>query len=227
MTAQTEQLSHLAMVVPIDERDRDDTAQQLLTGRQSTLVAVTAVIALVVAAGLASLGSSMFGWHLSWHDYVDVPITLMLLVYVAVMVVRAVQVVSAKLDEAKPHPVETIDQGRVDWPSYSVLVPLLKEGKVVRKLIESLRNLDYPSDKLQIMLLLEKDDADTIDAIDGLMSAGLLPRNFEWVFVPEGPLRTKPNALNHGLLLATGQYLVIFDAEDVPEPQQLKKAVVA
>lgn len=53
------------------------------------------------------------------------------------------------------------------------------------------------------------------------------PSNFHVVIVPDGQPRTKPRACNVGLRFARGEYLVIFDAEDIPEPDQLKKAVTA
>ena len=42
--------------------------------------------------------------------------------------------------------------------------------------------------------------------------------------VPDGKPRTKPRALNYALQFATGDYLVIYDAEDRPDPDQLRKA---
>jgi hypothetical protein len=83
--------------------------------------------------------------------------------------------------------------------------------------------LDYPTDKLQILFLTEEDDAETRAAI----MAEQLPEHFQIVIVPDGEPRTKPRACNYGLLMATGDYLVIFDAEDKPDPLQLKKAVLA
>ena len=111
-----------------------------------------------------------------------------------------------------------------DWrPTYTVLVPLYREAEVVRNLVASLRQLDYPRDRLQILLLCEADDADTLDA---LWSARLTPP-FEVVLVEPSHPRTKPKVCNLGLERASGRYLVVYDAEDRPEPDQLKKAVVA
>ncbi len=227
MSTQTAPRSDQAIVASLNERHEDDTAQEMLTRRQSRFAFLAVAVVLLVGVAVAYLGRSVLGWHLAWHDYVDAPIGLMLVVYLVALVVRVIQVVSAKLETTRMHHVQLIDPDRTDWPSYTVLVPLFHEGNVVHALIDSLRQIDYPAQKLQLILLLEKDDADTIGAVDRLMANGGLPSNFEWVFVPESEPRTKPKALNHGLLVATGTYLVIFDAEDVPEPDQLKKAVVA
>lgn len=108
-----------------------------------------------------------------------------------------------------------------EWPDYTLLVPLYREAAVVSGLIESLRSLDYPSQQLQVIFLLEADDPETRDALERTA----LPPGFSIAIVPDGGPRTKPNALNHGLGLARGHYVTVYDAEDAPEPGQLKDAV--
>jgi cellulose synthase/poly-beta-1,6-N-acetylglucosamine synthase-like glycosyltransferase len=110
-----------------------------------------------------------------------------------------------------------------DLPSYTVLVPAYKEPEVVAKLIDSVGGLEYPQQKLQIVLLLEEDDAATVTAARA--SPGV--ERFEVVLVPTANPRTKPKALNFGLQFARGEFVTIFDAEDRPEPLQLRRAVVA
>lgn len=106
-------------------------------------------------------------------------------------------------------------------PIYTILVPLYREGAVVGGLIEALSNLDYPADRLDVLLLLEDHDHETHAALAALR----LPQQFRRVTVPEGRLRTKPRALNYGLTFAHGDYVVVYDAEDVPEPDQLRRAL--
>lgn len=110
-----------------------------------------------------------------------------------------------------------------DWPSYTIFCPLYKEWQVVPQFVKAMELLDYPKDKLQIMLLLEEDDRQTIDKV----SQYNLPNQFQVVVVPHSMPKTKPKAMNYGLGLATGEFVVIYDAEDVPEALQLKKAVLA
>lgn len=105
-------------------------------------------------------------------------------------------------------------------PRYSVLVPLYRETEVMDVLIARLDALDYPRDKLDILLLLEEDDAATIAALAALS----LPPCFLRLIVPAGEPRTKPRALNAGLDFASGDLLVVYDAEDAPESTQLKRA---
>jgi glycosyltransferase XagB len=108
-------------------------------------------------------------------------------------------------------------------PVFTILVPLYKEGGVVRRLVRGLDALDYPRTRLDVKLLCEEDDVETIEVIRSLR----LPPHFHLVVVPDALPKTKPKACNYGLQLATGKYCVIFDAEDRPDPDQLKKAVIA
>ncbi len=109
------------------------------------------------------------------------------------------------------------------WPTYTIFCPLYKEWQVVPQFVEAMQKIDYPKEKLQVMFLLEENDQETIDKIRG----GNLPPHFEIVVVPHSKPKTKPKAMNYGLSYATGEYLVIYDAEDVPDTDQLKKAVLA
>ncbi len=109
------------------------------------------------------------------------------------------------------------------WPSYTILCPLYREWEVLPQFVTAISRLDYPKDKLQVLLLLEEDDKETIKHAQSYD----LPSYFKIVVVPDSLPKTKPKALNYGLKQATGEYVVIYDAEDVPEPKQLKKAVLA
>jgi cellulose synthase/poly-beta-1,6-N-acetylglucosamine synthase-like glycosyltransferase len=108
-------------------------------------------------------------------------------------------------------------------PVYTVLVPLYREEAIAEKIVGNLGALDYPRDKLDVKLLLEADDPATMAAIE---KAGI-PDWCEVLVVPDAQPKTKPRACNHGLARARGEFLVIFDAEDKPEPDQLRKAVAA
>jgi cellulose synthase/poly-beta-1,6-N-acetylglucosamine synthase-like glycosyltransferase len=110
-----------------------------------------------------------------------------------------------------------------DLPMYTVLVPVYKEPEVVGQLIAGLKNIDYPQHKLDVMLLLEEDDVKTLQAAKDARP----PANWRFIVVPNRQPRTKPKACNYGLEFAHGEYLVIYDAEDIPEPAQLKMAVCA
>jgi cellulose synthase/poly-beta-1,6-N-acetylglucosamine synthase-like glycosyltransferase len=111
-----------------------------------------------------------------------------------------------------------------DLPSYSVLVPAFREPEVCERLIANLRRLDYPADRLEILLLLEEDDTETIEAATTAVGQAT---DVRMVLVPNRQPRTKPKALNYGLTLSRGSIVTIFDAEDRPDPLQLRKAASA
>ena len=116
-------------------------------------------------------------------------------------------------------PLDPIDERSL--PTYSILVPVYKEQfAVLTRLIGHLHALDYPKEKLDIKLIVEADDTDTIAAIKSCRP----PENMEIIRVAPSHPRTKPKACNVALQQIRGEYLVIFDAEDAPEPGQLKRA---
>lgn len=106
------------------------------------------------------------------------------------------------------------------FPIYSILCPLYREAKVLPQFVESISRLDWPKDKLEVLILLEEDDTETIQAVNEMS----LPNYFSAVIIPNSQPKTKPKACNFGLQIARGEYIVIYDAEDIPEPDQLKKA---
>lgn len=126
-----------------------------------------------------------------------------------------------------PHPVTCNDHGlRIDdarLPVYTIVVALYREGRVASRLIDGLKRLDYPAGKLDIKLVLEADDRETMAALSRIP----LPGFVEVLVAPLGKPRTKPRALNVALPLARGRYTVVYDAEDIPEPAQLRLAVAA
>lgn len=105
-------------------------------------------------------------------------------------------------------------------PVYTILLPVYKEDKIIRKLIWNLRGLNYPHDKLDVKLLVEEDDDKTLNAVRTLD----FPANFEVIVVPFMMPKTKPKACNYGIYFSRGELLTIYDAEDIPDTWQLKKA---
>ncbi|MEK7412879.1 MAG: glycosyltransferase [Planctomycetota bacterium] len=118
-----------------------------------------------------------------------------------------------------PRAVDPQPEG--EWPIYTVLVPLYREPEVASSILASLQRLDYPREKLDVKILLEADDPETLPALE---RAGI-PEWIEVVIAPPAQPKTKPRACNHGLERARGEFLVIYDAEDRPDPDQLKQAV--
>lgn len=115
-------------------------------------------------------------------------------------------------------PEELTDE---DLPLYTILVPAYKESNVVEKVLDNLSRLNYPRSRLEVLLLLEEDDKETIEAAKAVHP----PEYVRIVVVPEGSPQTKPRACNYGLTFSRGEFVVIFDAEDRPDPDELRRAV--
>ena len=110
-----------------------------------------------------------------------------------------------------------------ELPYYTILVPAYNEPEVVADLLGAMAALEYPTDKLQVLLLLEADDEVTITAAQSCADSA----SITIVLVPPAEPRTKPKACNYGLEFATGDIVTIYDAEDLPEPLQLRRVAAA
>jgi cellulose synthase/poly-beta-1,6-N-acetylglucosamine synthase-like glycosyltransferase len=107
-----------------------------------------------------------------------------------------------------------------ELPVYTVLVPLRDEAHMVGQLAAALRAINYPPEKLDIRFVVETRSLATVAAVQ----RELYDPRFELVLVPDALPRTKPKALNYALPLVRGEHLVVYDAEDIPEPGQLRLA---
>ena len=107
-----------------------------------------------------------------------------------------------------------------DLPNYTIIAPLYREAEVVAELVENLAALDYPRDRLQALIVLEADDDFTKAAVRAIA----LPAFVQVLIAPPGTPKTKPRACNHALDRARGELVVIYDAEDMPDPGQLREA---
>ena len=107
-----------------------------------------------------------------------------------------------------------------DLPDYTVLVPLLRESEIVPALVQSMNALDYPHDRLEILFVTEAAENATRLAL----SICGLPPHMHILSVPVGTPQTKPRALSYAMQYATGSLVTVFDAEDVPAPDQLRRA---
>jgi glycosyltransferase XagB len=124
----------------------------------------------------------------------------------------------------RPTPARTdIRLSDAELPTYTILISLYREVAAIPDLVEALRELDYPPEKLDIKFVTEPDDVATRHAIETLR----LDTPFEIFVAPADGPRTKPKALNAALPFARGTFTVIYDAEDRPEPGQLRQALDA
>ena len=115
------------------------------------------------------------------------------------------------------YPPELTDD---ELPNYTVVVALYREAGIVEDLVKAIDAFDYPKGKLDIKLVVEQRDAETLGRIVELR----LPGRYEVIVAPSGKPQTKPRALNIALASARGELIVVYDAEDIPAPDQLRLA---
>ena len=106
------------------------------------------------------------------------------------------------------------------FPTYSVLVALHKEAAVASQIVRSMSKLDWPGSRLEVFYICEEGDAQTLDALARIR----MPPSHKIIEVPAAAPMTKPKALNFALERCNGDFVVIYDAEDRPHPQQLRQA---
>ncbi|MDQ1094613.1 cellulose synthase/poly-beta-1,6-N-acetylglucosamine synthase-like glycosyltransferase [Xanthomonas sacchari] len=204
-------LTHDALNL-LAEHAPEHSARQVITRAQSVfLVALTVVLAAALAL-----------WPLFTLIALNTLIAVAFLATFGLKLVLAWRGARRRID-IKVSDEEVAALGDEDLPVYTVLVPMYKEPDVLPILANALRRLDYPTSKLDVKLVLEADDTETIEAAKALG----LEAFFEIIRVPPSQPKTKPKACNYALRFARGQMLTIYDAEDKPEPDQLKRVVAA
>jgi cellulose synthase/poly-beta-1,6-N-acetylglucosamine synthase-like glycosyltransferase len=115
------------------------------------------------------------------------------------------------------------NEKEVSSKTVSILIALYKEYEIIGQLFESLDKICFDKSKLDIKIITECDDFKTKEAIFGYAKKFNL--SFDLIDVPYFEPRTKPKALNYASLFCTGDVFCIYDAEDVPDPLQIKKVL--
>lgn len=107
-----------------------------------------------------------------------------------------------------------------DLPRVTVQLPVYNERHVVERLIDRVAALDYPREKLDIQVLDDSTD-DTVERAAARV-AYWRARGFDIVHHRRADRRDfKAGALRHGLETAKGEFVAIFDADFLPEPEFL------
>lgn len=225
--ATTPRLSHLICLVP-EQALRDhltavaspaliDAARQNLARRwpyASAQLELTGLARYGFAVALVLL----LGMVLAAPHFAQL---LLLPVVLIVLVVPAALRLAAVLEPLPPEP--KLDRPPdEELPVYSVLIPLRNEAAMVPQLFAAMEALDYPAERLDIKFVVEARSSGTIAAVEQRLGD---PR-FSLVPVPDALPHTKPKALDFALPLCWGQHVVVFDAEDIPDRNQLWQAAV-
>ena len=165
------------------------------------------------------------GFLISWSWTITILITLLTTLYLIDFLFNLLLTTKTLLSpsEIKIKDEEVKQLNNNDLPTYTIFCPLYKEWPVISQFTDAISKIDWPKNKLNVQLLLEEDDTQTIAEIKKMN----LPPYFTSLIIPDGKPKTKPKACNYGLSHAKGQYAVIYDAEDKPDTDQLKKAFIA
>jgi glycosyltransferase XagB len=134
--------------------------------------------------------------------------------FLASIVLRAAAIRASRLGPSAP----SLSPERL--PIYSIIVPLNREAAVIDRLVRALDAIAYPRAKLDIKIVVEADDIETLREL----ARRRLPARYDVIVAAPGAPRTKPRALNIALPFLRGQYVVVYDAEDSPAPSQLRLA---
>lgn len=110
------------------------------------------------------------------------------------------------------------------FPHVTVQLPIFNEALVVERLISSIVRLDWPRDRLQIQVL--DDSTDETTSIARTLADSYRAQGIDIELIHRTDRRGfKAGALKEGLKSATGEFIAIFDADFVPEPDWLHKTI--
>ncbi|MCW4005408.1 MAG: glycosyltransferase [Candidatus Bathyarchaeota archaeon] len=212
-------------------RSPDESAHKVLTNKQKYWIVGT-LLALSVAAILGSaITFAVFFAAINAVYFLINPIKI----YISIKGFQQEQNASHTIEE-------TNKLSDDELPIYTVLVPVYREAKVLSQIMRNMYLMNYPNEKLDVKILMEEKDKETIQEAKDLGLFGEPKKRaqgipteeyrrflttFDPVVIPMADITTKPRACNYGLIRAKGKYCVIYDAEDSPDLQQLRYAANA
>ncbi|MBV8796172.1 MAG: glycosyltransferase [Hyphomicrobiales bacterium] len=187
--------------VALDRLPNSLTAREGMSGLQTATVGLAAILAFLLGV-------------LDFEVLRGLSSAILWLIFSASVMLRSMAAVASRLEI---HRSELTDD---ELPTYTIVVALYREASVVECLVKAIDALDYPKGKLDVKLVVERRDVETLARIVELR----LPSRYEVVVAPSGEPQTKPRALNIALSTARGELIVVYDAEDIPAIDQLRLA---
>ena len=190
-----------------------------LLRRKATWRASWRTTAVVMTLGLALAAAPLLVVQLllGWVLIANAATMALRLVALATRLGRGPARIDERLHAEPPEGVTELRR----LPPVSLLVPLKGEAAVAGQLMAALGRMDYPAPLLDIKLVLESCDHATLAAVE---AAGM-PPTVEVVIVPPGAIQTKPRAMNYALPFCRGEIVGVYDAEDLPDPRQIRAVV--
>ncbi|CEI73269.1 MULTISPECIES: glycosyltransferase [Romboutsia] len=114
------------------------------------------------------------------------------------------------------------DEKLKEFPFVSILVPAHNEGKVIGKTVESLLLLDYPIDKMELIVINDNSSDNSKEILENIKNRY---RNYNFTIINTDNItggKGKSNALNIGYQISKGEYIAIYDADNTPEKTALR-----
>jgi len=109
-------------------------------------------------------------------------------------------------------------------PSVTIQLPIYNEKYVAKRLVDAVCALDYPKDKMKIMVLDDSDD-DTVDLLADAVN-DYKKKGFQIDHIRRGTRKGyKAGALKHAMLTTDSEFVAIFDADFIPPEWFLKRAI--
>jgi cellulose synthase/poly-beta-1,6-N-acetylglucosamine synthase-like glycosyltransferase len=109
-------------------------------------------------------------------------------------------------------------------PSVTIQLPIYNEKYVAARLVDAVCAMDYPKDKMKIMVLDDSDDV-TTDILHEQVNR-YKKDGFDIIHIRRGTRNGyKAGALKYAMNLTNTEYIAIFDADFIPQPWFLKKAI--
>lgn len=111
-----------------------------------------------------------------------------------------------------------------DLPHVTIQLPIYNERAVVVRLIKAAANQDWPQELLEIQVL--DDSTDDTSELAAIEIASLRTRGCNIKHIRRGDRKGyKAGALDNGLRIANGEFIAVFDADNVPRPDFLKETI--
>ncbi len=106
-----------------------------------------------------------------------------------------------------------------DTPFVSIVMPAFNEGKNIKKTVESVQNLDYPADRMEIVLV---DDGSTDDTFEVIKKMALKDPRIKGFTKPNGGTA---DAKNFGIKNSRGDFVISLDSDSYVAPDALKHMI--
>jgi len=154
---------------------------------------------------------------MNFADGFVLALTIIFLAYFA----YATPIIMVGVWRYKKHGFASEEPGE-DWdpPNVSILVPVKNEENVVGRLLDAITKLDYPKENLEVVVVEDGSRDRTLEICNNFS------RQYPWIKVFHRDASIgKGDALNFGFNKSTGEVIATFDADDIPEPLAIAKAL--